>query len=109
MSELLPKDIAAWHRLEAKKHQELANFHKKTADTIEYPAAEIVRYRRVEKPQEPKVLTLEQFEKALNEKGGRVNHIAARLGVGEEAIWDLINDPNSKFEIGNRGFIYPKK
>jgi hypothetical protein len=117
MSDLLPKDIAAWHRTEAKKYQELAAFHKKTADTIEFGAnptdSAAQRYRRVHpipaEQKEERGLTLEQFEKALDEKKGRVNHLAARLQVGEDKIWDLLNDPNCKFVVGDRGFIYPKE
>lgn len=108
MSELLPKDIAAWHRQEAKKYQDLANFHKKTADTIEFPEG-VVRYRRSEdKIREPNELTLEQFEKAVAEKGGRVNHIAARIQASEESIWNLLKDPACKYAVGDRGFIYLK-
>src|ERR1700722_9782600 len=97
MSDLSPKDIAAWHRSESKKHQELANFHKKTADTIEFPESEVRHSRREDKVREPSELTLEQFEKALNEKGGRVNHMAARLQASEETIWNLLADPKCKY------------
>lgn len=113
MSELSPKEIADWHRAEAKKHQELAVFHRQTADTIENGVnASGPRFRKVQSPpaeQKTEIgLTQEQFENALHEKGGRVNHIAARLQVGEDIIWDLLNDPECKFVVGDRGFIYPK-
>ena len=111
MSDLTPKEIAAWHRAEAKKHQELAVFHKKTADKLEFPDAETRVSNQESKGREANsvhTLSLEQFEGALAEKGGRVNHLAARLQASEDTIWDLLNDPKCKFVVGDRGFIYPK-
>jgi hypothetical protein len=111
MSSLTPKDIADWHRQEAKKHQELANFHRKTAEAIMFSDPRPERSsgsREIIKSEAKGDLTLEQFEKALEEKGGRVNHLAARLSVGEDVIWDLLNDPACKYVVGERGFIYPK-
>ena len=108
MSALLPKDIAAWHRSEARKYQELANFHKKTADAIDPAGAgPRITYRQEERPAKNE-LTLDQFEKAVADKGGRVNHLAARLHASEESIWTLLKDPTCKYAVGDRGFIYEK-
>jgi hypothetical protein len=113
MSALTSKDIADWHRNEAKKHQELANFHRKTAEAIIFSDPHVEKSkgsREILKPIVAKEnLTLEEFEKDLAEKGGRVNHLAARLGVGEDVIWDLLKDPACRYEVGERGFIYEKK
>ena len=109
MSDLSSNEIVAWHRKEAKKYQDLAYFHKKTADTLEFPEGLSRQPRQEIKPREVGELTLEQFEKAVAEKGGRVNHIAARIQASEESIWNLLKDPACKYVVGDRGFIYLKQ
>lgn len=109
MNDMSPQQIAAWHRAEAKKHLDLANFHKRTADTIDPASGDPRQERRPVKVGREGQLTLQELEKALGEKGGRVNHLAARLAASEEEIWNLLDDPACKWAVGDRGFIYPKK
>jgi hypothetical protein len=51
-------------------------------------------------------ISFDDLQKHLESKQGRVKHVAARLGVSEDWIRDLINAPKSKFFIGSRGWIY---
>lgn len=101
-------EVAEWHRKEAKKHQDLASFHKRTADTLEAEAKQDSDMGPIASSVD-KTLTLEQFESALATRGGRVVHVANRLGVPVTVIHGFLNDPKCKYEIGDRGFIYPKQ
>jgi hypothetical protein len=108
MSTLSSKEIANWHRAESKRYSDLAAFHRRTADTIDgvpAPESTTATARRETKDKE---LTLPELESALTVKAGRVNHVAARLQVSEDQIWNLLGRPECKFGVGNRGFIYPK-
>src|SRR5882762_11972602 len=43
------------------------------------------------------LVTFESLQRHLEQKAGRVKHVAKRLNVGEDLVRDLINAPNSKF------------
>lgn len=114
--ELNPKSVADWHWREYQKHQELAEFHKRTAQTIE--AGGVVVDRRQSSPRgelptlPPSVavprITLAQMEAELRRKAGRVAHVAKRLKTYPTMINELLNDPDCNYAIGERGFIYRK-
>jgi hypothetical protein len=54
------------------------------------------------------MVTFEAVQEHLSGKAGRVKHVASRLGASEQLVRDLINAPNSKFYIAERGWIKPK-
>lgn len=101
------KDIAMWHEEQAQKHEGIARKHREMAALV---AAETgFKINKTPRSTTKKEnLTLAEMEADLALKGGRVNHVAARLGASEETIWDLLKDSNCKFEVGDRGFIYMK-
>ena len=113
-TELDRKAVAEWHRNEAKKLQELANFHKKTADAIDSGTVTSMSHAGGGEQEEWPVmtakrnLTLEQLQKELKKKRGRVVHVAKRLNMFPIAVENLLKDPTSEYVVGPRGFIYRK-
>lgn len=104
--ELTTKDIAAWHRKQAKQHQALAQKHREMAESVvELNGAPT----KADSSTERATVTLEMFEKAMRVKGGRVAHLAKRLKTTPDAIEGLLKEPNCKFVVGARGFIIPRQ
>lgn len=111
---LSPKEVAAWHRAEATKHQSLADFHQRIAETLEggkvinrLNGEVLIDNSEVMKRGHENV-TLGQLEEELQARGGRVAHLASRLNTTESVIEQLLSDPKCGYVIGPRGFIYNK-
>jgi hypothetical protein len=108
MSDLTPKDIANWHRKEAKKFEDIAKRHYDMAAIVEAGGA----LGTIRKNQE--VVTLNnylnsdinaaQLEAAVQEKSGRIGNMAHRLSTSIEKIEGLL-EPNSRVYLGDRGWL----
>jgi hypothetical protein len=104
------KDVAQWHRSESKKHQDIADFHKRTADALESTSMASQYFRAMQVPQSPaRDISVQELNRELFERRGRVAHIAQRLQTSEEVITKVLKDPQCDYIIGPRGFVYHRK
>ena len=87
--------------------------HSEIADIMEAnfepePAEPPETASRSENGAAASTITQAHLEAAIRLKGGRIPHLAKRLRTTEERIQELLDDPNCKVEVGQRGFIYEK-
>jgi hypothetical protein len=52
-----------------------------------------------------RTITQDQFEESVAQKTGRVYDLARRLGVEESAIKGFMAQPNSRVEVGDKGWL----
>ena len=118
MTHLIDRNqIAAWHRQEgenlrkeASKIQAAAQYHFDAADMVERGGAAtpddappVAARRRRTLDSGP--VTIERLRSYLQDKGGRVIHVAARLGVAQDVIQKLIEAKDSGIVVAPRGWL----
>jgi hypothetical protein len=96
--------------IESLQHAGEAKTFRKLAEEMEakFPSAKMSNSDKGPMLTNLPVITFEELQKRLEEKAGRVKHVAQRLNISETLVRDLINAPNSRFYIGAKGWIYPK-
>jgi hypothetical protein len=110
-SELTAKDIATWHREQAKRHEEIAKRHTDMAASVEQdfdaPGTNWRRISSVPPPRPNRVnpVTAAEFEDAVREKTGHVKDLAKRLKTDPAAIEGLL-EPASRVYKGQRGWLF---
>jgi len=112
MNELTAKDIADWHRKQAKKHEEIAKRHYDMAASVEQdfdaPSANGRRISSGPPPPRParmNPVTASEFEDAVRNKTGHVGDLAKRLKT-DPAIIEGLLEPASRVYKGQRGWLF---
>lgn len=103
------KDIADWHRNQAKELQAMAKKHLEMAAILDESKSDQGALGDAEESKVVKVVTLDELEASLDTKGGRIAHLASRLKTTPQVIENLLSEPDCRYEIGRRGFIYAKQ
>ena len=112
MPELTAKDIADWHRSQAKKHEGIAKRHNDMAASVEQGFdAPVPNWQRLSSvpPPRPRVnpVNAAELESAVRNslKEGRVSKFAAKLNTDTNTIYALLNQPDCKVYIAERGWL----
>lgn len=104
---LSPKAISAWLRARANKYLETAN-----AIDEDFDSAGQIKPGRIEQTfseaGRTTPLTVEELEKAVRERSGRVNDLALRLRTTPTQITSLLH-PASKVYMAERGWLKIKQ
>jgi outer membrane protein TolC len=109
------REHADWHIARAKEHEAIAKEndadarqHRAMAEKLMMQTASEPRTASAQPTTNGANITLADLETALTLKKGRITHLAGRLHTTEATIETLLALPACRFEVGNRGFIYPK-
>lgn len=102
--QLSPQQIVAWMRTKATNYNKMADEleadYSATAKGGESPTPQ-----RQTNGHNPEPLTEDRLFEAVQKKSGRVVHYAERLHVSEEEIQRVLNLPNCRVEVGDRGWF----
>lgn len=104
MSTLNPQTVATWLRERAKKYNETAALLEEDLGFGH------LGVKASETPVAPRTtpLTAKEFEESVENKSGRVNDLAERLGTTPTQILSMLH-PASRVIVGSRGWLLLKE
>jgi hypothetical protein len=102
INDIKPQDVVAWLRSRAKKQNDMADLLE--GDFEASPIFRINKRPSSEVSRTGGTVTVEQLEKRIKEKKGRLKDLAAHFAV-EDSVISALLEPASKVYLGERGWL----